>query len=149
MNLTITNKKEIMRNVLKITVIALLIIVAMQGYGQVRDTAKIVPKAKVIALNFASEMYQEIADGPPSTVGMYSGLVTLQPGDTVGHHNTKSYEEILVILSGEGQMILEHGDALALKYGVVAYCPPHTEHDVKNTGTIALKYVYVASKTTK
>jgi quercetin dioxygenase-like cupin family protein len=118
-------------------------------FAQVSDTGKIVAEAKAITLNLDSDIYQEIADGPPGTIGMYSGLVTLQPGKTVGHHNTKSYEEMLVILSGAGQMIFENKDSLQLKYGIVAYCPPNTEHDVKNTGTVPLKYIYIASKTTK
>jgi mannose-6-phosphate isomerase-like protein (cupin superfamily) len=105
------------------------------------------PKPQIIALKIDSDQYQEILDGPPSSLGMYSGLVSLMPGDTVGHHNTEIYEEMLVILSGQGEMILEKGNALPLKYGVVAYCPPHTEHDVKNTGTAPLKYIYIASKT--
>lgn len=117
--------------------------------AQVSDTIRTNPQPKSILLDLNSPAYQEIADGPPTTIGMYSGLVTIKPGETVGHHNTENYEEMLVVLSGEGEMIFEEGLPLILKYGMVAYCPPHTEHDVKNIGTIPLKYIYVASKTIK
>jgi quercetin dioxygenase-like cupin family protein len=115
--------------------------------AQVTDTIKMNPQPKLITLNLDSTTYQELFDGPPATVGMYSGLVTISPGETVGHHNTENYEEMLVILSGEGEMIFEKGMPVKLKYGMVAYCPPYTEHDVKNTGSIPLKYIYIASKT--
>ena len=126
---------------------ALLFLTIFSANAQQADTNKIHPQPKSITLNLDSSAYQEIVDGPPATLGMYSGLVTISPGETVGHHNTKSYEEILVILSGEGEMIFTNGKTIKLNYGMVAYCPPHTEHDVKNTGILPLKYIYVASKT--
>jgi quercetin dioxygenase-like cupin family protein len=116
-------------------------------YSQSADTAKTTLKPMLISFNPDSSAYQELLSGPPSCSGMYSGLVTLLPDETVGHHNTEEYEEMLVILSGEGEMIFSDKKTFKLKYGVVAYCPPHTEHDVKNTSSIPLKYIYTASKT--
>ena len=130
-----------------IIIIVFSIIFREHIFAQVVDTNNISLQPKLIILNLDSSTYQEILNGPPATVGMYSGLVTLKPGETVGHHNTKKYEEMLVILSGEGEMIFENGKAIQLKYGVVAYCPPYTEHDVKNTDSTLLKYIYIASNT--
>jgi mannose-6-phosphate isomerase-like protein (cupin superfamily) len=127
--------------------ITILMFVSEIILAQTADTNKIQPLPKLITLNLDSTSYQEIFEGPPATVGMHSGLVTLKPGETVGHHNTNSYEEMIVILSGSGEVIFEKGGSLPIKYGVIAYCPPNTEHDVKNTGTIPLKYIYIASKT--
>jgi quercetin dioxygenase-like cupin family protein len=118
-------------------------------HAQNTDSNKIVLKPILISYNIDSSAYQELLSGPPETSGMYSGLVTLMPGDTVGHHNTEIYEELLVIISGEGKMLLEGNKSFALKKGVVAYCPPHTEHDVKNDGTFPLKYIYIAFETKK
>ena len=129
-----------------IIIIVFSIIFREHIFAQVVDTNNISLQPKLIILNLDSSTYQEILNGPPATVGMYSGLVTLKPGETVGDHNTDDYEEMLVILSGEGQMMFGNKKTFNLKYGVVAYCPPHTEHDVKNTGSTLLKYIYVASK---
>jgi mannose-6-phosphate isomerase-like protein (cupin superfamily) len=110
-----------------------------------QDTGKIKPK--LITLNLDSSNYQSIFKGSPETVSMHSGLVTLKPGETVGDHNTDDYEEMLVVFSGKGQMTFNNNQIFNLKYGIIAYCPPHTEHDVKNIGIIPLKYLYIATKT--
>lgn len=136
------------RALFKVLVIILFLIAYhVPIMAQVTDTNKLQLEPKLITLKLDSSAYQGIFDGPPETVGMYSGLVTLNPGATVGHHNTEIYEEMLVIFSGEGHMIFENKEYFELKYGVVAYCPPHTEHDVINTGTAPLKYLYIATKT--
>jgi quercetin dioxygenase-like cupin family protein len=122
-------------------------IVKEYTFAQVIDTSRSKFQPKLVQLNLDSSTYQRILGGTPDAVTMHSGLVTLKPGETVGEHNTNDYEEILVIFSGEGQMIFEDGKTFNLKYGEVAYCPPHTKHDVKNTGTTFLKYVYIAAKT--
>ncbi len=129
--------------------LALLFVAISNSIAQQADSIKTTPQPLAISLDLNSPAYQEIVDGPPATVGMYSGLVSLMPSDTVGHHNTESYEEMLVILSGEGEMIFTNGKTIKLNYGMVAYCPPHTEHDVKNTGALPLQYIYVAAKTYK
>jgi oxalate decarboxylase/phosphoglucose isomerase-like protein (cupin superfamily) len=127
--------------------IAILMFLSEIIMAQTAGTNNRQPQPKLITLNLDSTSYQEIFEGPPATVGMYSGLVTIKPGETVGHHNTENYEEMLVIYSGEGEMIFTDRKIFKLKYGIVAYCPPHTEHDVKNTGPVPLKYIYIASKT--
>jgi quercetin dioxygenase-like cupin family protein len=143
-------RKQIFITTLKSTfTVVILIVYSLVAIAQNNEPVNTNPQPKSILLNLDSDLYQEIVGGPPTTVGMYSGLVSLLPGDTVGHHNTEDYEEILVILKGEGQMIFDNKESLALNYGIVAYCPPHTEHNVKNTGTLPLQYIYVAAKTRK
>ena len=78
---------------------------------------------------------------------MLSGVVVLAPGKSVGKHSTKEYEEIVIILEGEGTMLINGGKPLPLKAGWAAYGPPQTEHDVVNTGTGTLKYIYIVAKT--
>ncbi len=117
------------------------------NFAQVIDTSKISPQPKLITLQLDSSGYQRIFSGKPETVSIHSGLVTLKPGETVGDHNTDDYEEMLIVFSGEGQMIFVNGKTFNLKYGEVAYCPPHTEHNVKNTGLTLLKYLYIATNT--
>jgi len=64
----------------------------------------------------------------------------------VGLHNTDECEELLIPLSGEGELIIQSGESLRVCPGCVLYNPPHTEHDVRCTGNAPLEYVYVVTK---
>lgn len=102
-------------------------------------------QAKVIALENHSNGIQPILSGPPETVTMKSGYVVLEPGRSVGKHSTEHHEEILIVLQGRGEMLFHDGSKLELKANTALYCPPETEHDVRNTGTTTLRYVYVVA----
>ena len=86
--------------------------------------------------------YQRILEGKPQTRGMRSGRVHLDSGKACGQHSTKNHEELLVFLAGEGELLIGDRDRLAVGAGKVAYIPPETLHDVKNTGAGPLTYVY-------
>jgi len=105
------------------------------------------PHAKVIRFENSGKAVQQLLGGPPETVTMKSGLVTLPPGKSVGKHSTGQNEEMLVILAGQGEMVFKDGSRLDLAANQALYCPPETEHDVKNTGTEGLRYVYVVAST--
>ena len=109
------------------------------------EKEKRVPEPKLILLDLGAKEYMRILGGPPETVTMHSGLVVLEPGKSVGAHNTKNYEEVLVVLEGAGEMMITGRPTLELKRGSVAYCPPRTEHDVICTGSAKLKYVYIVA----
>ena len=49
------------------------------------------------------------------------------------------------MLGGAGELRLTGRSPLALREGTVAYGPPHTEHDVLNTGTAPLRYLYIVA----
>jgi mannose-6-phosphate isomerase-like protein (cupin superfamily) len=55
-------------------------------------------------------------------------------------------EEFIVVLEGQGSMIISGGRQLEMKAATALYCPPETEHDVKNTGPGRLRYVYIVAK---
>ena len=105
------------------------------------------PQAKVIKADMQGKDYVRLLGGPPETCSLRSGAVALQPGKTVGKHSTGDHEEVIIVLEGEGALLLNENRELPLKVGTLAYCPPDTEHDVKNTGTIPLRYIYVVAKT--
>jgi mannose-6-phosphate isomerase-like protein (cupin superfamily) len=84
--------------------------------------------------------------GPPRTVTMRSGLVNLAPGKDVGLHSTEKNEEMLVILEGQGEVELEGFGRMRIAAGRTAYVPPKTRHNVFNTGTGPLKYIFVVSR---
>jgi quercetin dioxygenase-like cupin family protein len=104
-------------------------------------------KPKTIELDMNASEYVRILGGPPESVKMRSGYVVLQPFQAVGRHSTESFEEMIVVMEGEGELILGDGSVLALRKHFVAYCPPDTEHDVRNTGNTTLCYIYVVSAT--
>ena len=104
------------------------------------------PEAKVIKTDMQGKDYMRLLGGPPETFSLRSGAVALQPGKTVGKHSTENNEELIVVLEGEGALILNEDQELPLKVGTVAYCPPDMEHDVRNTGPAVFRYIYVVAK---
>lgn len=113
------------------------------------QTAQTTPQPCVIKLSDTTTHYQPILNGPPQTTSMESGLVILMPGKSGSQHSSKGYEEALVIISGEGEMVISRGPTLKLTPNSVAYCPTQTEHHIKNSGTVPLKYVYIAAQVLK
>ena len=95
----------------------------------------------VIELNDEPE-YQRILKGEPQTLGMRSGRVFLEAGKACGQHSTKDHEELLVFLSGRGELLIAEAEPLEVGAGKVAYIGPNTLHDVENKGTEPLTYIY-------
>jgi len=81
--------------------------------------------------------------GFPQTAGMRSGFVRLTPGASVGWHSTDTNEEQLVILRGRGGAQIAGEPDRAFTAPAAVYIPPATRHNVLNTGTELLEYVYV------
>ena len=99
-------------------------------------------KPKVIALE-GNEKFQRLLAGAPETAGMKSGHVVLQPGESVGEHNTEAKEEAIIVLEGTAQVFIA-GAVFCLVAGKqLIYIPPHTPHDIKNISDGPLRYVYV------
>jgi mannose-6-phosphate isomerase-like protein (cupin superfamily) len=83
--------------------------------------------------------------GAPQTTGMRSGSVRLKPGESVGWHSTSGNEEALVILHGNGVANIEGHADVPLHEKMLAYIPPAMKHNVTNTGTEILEYVWVVA----
>lgn len=127
----------------RVRVIGTLTVVFATAVGMTAQESK--PAARAIGLTQKSVGYQELLSGPPLSVGMKSGLVVLAPGKSVGKHSTEDHEEIVIVLEGRGQMVLKDGRRVDISPQSAAYSPPGTEHDVVNTGTGLLRYIYVVS----
>ncbi|NLK41879.1 MAG: cupin domain-containing protein [Planctomycetes bacterium] len=98
------------------------------------------PNAFVIELNDEPN-YQRLIAGAPASCGMKSGRVWLAPGTECGQHSTEGHEEQLVFLAGRG--IAHVGDQrLDIGVGKICYIPPHTPHNIFNTGTEPLVYIF-------
>ena len=83
--------------------------------------------------------------GAPQTSGMRGGSVRLKRGESVGWHSTGQNEEALTILSGSGAANIEGHADVPLHAKMLAYIPPGTRHNVTNTGTQVLEYVWVVA----
>lgn len=85
--------------------------------------------------------------GKPQTAGLRSGYVNLKPNHDVGEHNTENKEEIILILSGKGEISCDKYPPLVAELNSLIYIPPNTKHNVKNTGNNILRYVYIVNPT--
>lgn len=102
-------------------------------------------QADVIELDNKSE-YQRLLAGVPETFGLKAGKVYLKPGESCGEHSTESREEILVFLSGRGQALIgADNKSFEVGQGKIAYIPPHTIHNIKNTASEALIYIFAVT----
>lgn len=87
--------------------------------------------------------YQPLLTGKPLTHGMRAGRVYLKPGEDCGLHSTKHNEEMLTFLEGSGiALIGEDQTVHEVAKDSIIYIPPHTVHNMKNTGTEPLVYIY-------
>lgn len=104
------------------------------------------PRVKVVQLDPGDKSYLLLLNGPPETASMRSGLVTLVPGASIGKHNTEKFEEMLVPLEGEGELRITGQPAIRIEPGLITYAPAHTEHDVTNTGSRTLRYIFIVAR---
>ncbi len=104
-------------------------------------------KVRTLYVDLGTDQYQRLLAGPPGNLALKAGLVTLPPGASVGRHSTEGYEELLVVLSGAGEMVTEDGTRTPIDVSRFCYCPPHTGHDVINSGKETLRYVYIVTRT--
>lgn len=109
-----------------------------------QNNSSLTPKSVPLPLTDAG--YTCLLRNGVDSVSMKSGHVVLVPGENVGEHSTQGNEEILVALSGAGELRIPGRAALAVRPGCVLYNPPQTLHDVVNTGVEPLRYLFIVSK---
>ena len=66
--------------------------------------------------------------------GITFGEVVLQPGRGHDRHNHPESEEILYVLSGEGEQMLDDHEPFAVNPGDTIYVPTGVFHSTRNTG---------------
>ncbi len=73
---------------------------------------------------------------PDSTdgAGVTFGEVVLLPGKGHDRHNHPDSEEILFVLSGEGEQIVDDEDPFPVRAGDTIYVPSAVYHSTRNTG---------------
>ncbi|MDD5108249.1 MAG: cupin domain-containing protein [Candidatus Omnitrophica bacterium] len=78
--------------------------------------------------------------------GLRSGFVTLKPKESVGLHNTGSSEEVIFIITGTAVIYYGTRKRISVKKNSFIYIPPKTPHNISNSGSKCLKYVYIAAR---
>jgi oxalate decarboxylase/phosphoglucose isomerase-like protein (cupin superfamily) len=66
--------------------------------------------------------------------GVTFGEVVLQPGRGHDRHNHPESEEILYVLSGEGEQMLDDREVFQVTPGDIVYVPTGVFHSTRNTG---------------
>jgi mannose-6-phosphate isomerase-like protein (cupin superfamily) len=77
-----------------------------------------------------------------NALSLRSGRVVLKKSENIGEHDTGSSEEILIILEGKGELLINGHEKIIFGKETALYIPPNTIHDVKNTGRGPLRYVF-------
>jgi len=124
------------------TKLLLISLAAMFGPIVAQEQAK--PGPMTFPLNCAGGDCP-LLKGAPQTSGMRGGSVKLKPGESVGWHSTSANEEALVILHGSGVAKIDGHADVPLAEKTLAYIPPSTRHNVTNTGTQVLEYVWIVA----
>jgi len=119
------------------------------GYPQGQTANGRICLAKVVSFDPDSILCQPLLNGEKDSVAFYSGVVTLSPDQSGEIHNNEVYEEMIVPLEGEGQLKVTRQGTLTVKFGKIAFIPPHTEHQMVNMGKKNFKYIYIATKSKK
>jgi hypothetical protein len=102
-------------------------------------------KARLIAFPTIDKKHASLLAGPPVSGVLRSGFVRLLPGESIGLHSTRGGEEIILPISGRGELRFSGGEMLPVEPGSILYNPPETEHDVVNTGSGTLEYIYIVA----
>ena len=66
--------------------------------------------------------------------GLTFGEVVLLPGRGHDRHNHSESEEVLYVLSGEGEQMVDDGEPFPVRAGDTIYVPVGVFHSTRNTG---------------
>jgi oxalate decarboxylase/phosphoglucose isomerase-like protein (cupin superfamily) len=85
-----------------------------------------------------------VAPGQTAGAKVTFGEVVLLPGRGHDRHNHPQSEEILYVLSGEGEQMVDDGEPFAVRAGDAIYVPTAVFHSTRNTGweTMRLLAIY-------
>jgi len=140
----------------RITVSLALLLLTMAGCrksgGEKVNTAALPQPDDVRVIDLVREgNYQPLLKGQKDSFGMRSGLVMLKEGQSCGQHSTEAHEELLIILQGSGTALIgpQGEKTVPVKANQVVYIPPHTVHNIENTGSGPLHYIYVVAPAAK
>jgi len=103
-------------------------------------------KFKVITLD--KNKNQRLLKKGHESLNVNLGHVVLRKDENIGEHITDNVEEVLVILDGEANIIINREKMVKGEKDSIIYIGPNTLHDVKNTGSKILRYIYITCSKT-
>ena len=74
---------------------------------------------------------------------MTFGTVVLEPGQGHDRHNHPDADEILFIMGGEGEQMLDDEERVTVGPGAMIYVPRGVYHSTMNNGTEPLRFIVV------
>lgn len=84
-----------------------------------------------------------VAPGMTTRASMTLGEVVLLPGHGHERHNHPNSEEVLYVLSGEGEQMLDDGESFPVRAGDTIYVPTAVFHSTHNTGWSPLRILAI------
>ena len=75
-----------------------------------------------------------VSAGTEEGAGLTFGEVVLLPGKGHDRHNHSESEEVLYVLSGEGEQMVGDGEPFPVEAGDTIYVPTGVFHSTRNTG---------------
>jgi len=104
-------------------------------------------KTKAFATQLEStQRFTRLLGDSSKIKGLRSGLVILKPRESIGEHKTEKKEEVIVILKGSAVIYFGKSKKIKASQNTFVYIPPEILHNVKNTGSKILRYIYVTSR---
>lgn len=87
----------------------------------------------------------KMLSGPEATDAerMSFGIVVLEPGKGHERHNHPDSDEIIFVLSGEGEQMLNDEDPVPVEAGACMHIPKGVYHSTLNTGWEPLRLIIV------
>lgn len=82
-----------------------------------------------------------VTPGDPDGATLTLGEVVLLPGKGHDRHNHPDAEELLYVLSGQGEQMVDDGEPFAVRAGDVIYIPVGIFHATKNTGWETMRLI--------
>jgi oxalate decarboxylase/phosphoglucose isomerase-like protein (cupin superfamily) len=82
-----------------------------------------------------------VTPGAPEGSALTLGEVVLLPGKGHDRHNHPDAEEILYVLSGQGQQMVDDGEPFDVRAGDVIYIPTGIFHSTTNTGWETMRLI--------
>lgn len=84
-----------------------------------------------------------VSPGSSNDATLTLGEVVVLPGQGHDRHNHPDAEEVLYILSGTGEQMVDDGEPYEVRAGDVVYVPTGVHHSTRNTGWEPMRVIAI------
>ncbi|MDR0931195.1 MAG: cupin domain-containing protein [Clostridiales bacterium] len=104
---------------------------------------QVIKKSNVPVRDFGEGLkLQILLDKQNNAKNLDMGTVEIAPNSKTGMHS-RSFEEVIYMLKGEGQVVLENGEVYTLQTGDSILIPPGITHCHANATNEPLEQLYI------